>query len=205
MWLGAFASIGPFRSQIDIDRPTLVKMIGVSAVGSVVGAAILLHTSNASFSLLIPYLLLVSTALFIFGPALTNLARKTKREVSVASPLGIALQFAIAVYGGFFGAAAGILMLSLLSLLGMADMRRANAFKVLLSTVINGVAVVPFVIARAVAWEPAVVMSAGAIAGGFLGAGVVKRLPSNVVRDFVIVVGVSMTVYFFWKTYARVV
>ncbi len=204
MWLGAFASIGPFRSQIDIDRPTLVKMIGVSAVGSVVGAAILLHTSNASFSLLIPYLLLVSTALFIFGPTLTNLARKTTREVSVASPLGIALQFAIAVYGGFFGAAAGILMLSLLSLLGMADMRRANAFKVLLSTVINGVAVVPFVIARAVAWEPAVVMSAGAIAGGFLGAGVVKRLPSNVVREFVIVVGVSMTVYFFWKTYARV-
>jgi uncharacterized membrane protein YfcA len=203
MSLGALASIGPFRSQIDIDRPTLVKMVVVSTIGSVVGAAILLHTSNASFSLLIPYLLLGSTTLFIFGPALTEMARKTKREVSVASPLGIALQFAIAVYGGFFGAAAGILMLALLSVLGMADLRRANAFKVLLSTVINGVAVVPFVVARVVAWEAAAVMSAGAIAGGFLGAGVVKRLPSNVVRGFVIAVGVSMTIYFFWKTYAK--
>jgi uncharacterized membrane protein YfcA len=202
MWLGSFASAGSFRSEIDIPRRILVRMIATSSVGSVVGALILLRTSNERFSALIPFLLLASTTLFICGPWITKRARESKAELSVDSPLGFGLQFLIAVYGGFFGAAIGILMLALLTILGMTDMRRANAFKLLLATVINGVAVVPFVIAKAVSWEPAIAMSVGAIAGGFLGAGVVKRMPPRVVRGFVIFVGLSMTAYFFWKTYA---
>ena len=161
----------------------------------------MLRTSNDQFSRLIPFLLLAATTLFICGPLLKKLSRHAEGELSIASPLGLGLQFFIAMYGGFFGAAIGILMLALLALLGMHDLRRANAFKVLLATVINGVAVVPFVIARAVAWEAAAVMSAGAIAGGFLGAGIVKRMPPQAVRAFVIVVGLSMTAYFFWKQY----
>jgi uncharacterized membrane protein YfcA len=202
MWLGSFASAGSFRSEIDIPRRILVRMIATSSVGSVAGALILLRTSNERFSALIPFLLLASTTLFICGPWITKRARESKTALSVDSPLGFGLQFLIAVYGGFFGAAIGILMLALLTILGMTDMRRANAFKLLLATVINGVAVVPFVIAKAVSWEPAIAMSVGAIAGGFLGAGVVKRMPPRVVRGFVIFVGLSMTAYFFWKTYA---
>jgi uncharacterized membrane protein YfcA len=83
----------------------------------------------------------------------------------------------------------------------MSDLRRANALKLLLATVINGVAVVPFVIARAIAWEAAIAMSLGSIAGGYLGAGVVKRMPPPVIRGCVITVGLSMTAYFFWKNY----
>jgi uncharacterized membrane protein YfcA len=94
-------------------------------------------------------------------------------------------------------------MLALLGLLGIQDLRRANAFKVLLAALINGVAAVPFVIAKVIAWEPALFMSAGAIAGGIAGAGLVKRLPSNVLRQFVIVVACTMTVYFFWSTFVR--
>jgi uncharacterized membrane protein YfcA len=202
MWLGSFASAGSFRSEIDIPRRILVRMIVTSSVGSVVGALILLRTSNERFSALIPFLLLASTTLFICGPWITKRARESKTELGVDSPLGFGLQFLIAVYGGFFGAAIGILMLALLTILGLTDMRRANAFKLLLATVINGVAVVPFVIAKAVSWEPAIAMSVGAITGGFLGAGVVKRMPPPVVRAFVIFVGLSMTAYFFWKTYA---
>jgi len=177
-------------------------MIATSSIGSVVGALILLRTSNERFSALIPFLLLASTTLFICGPWITARARASKATLSVDSPLGFGLQFLIAVYGGFFGAAIGILMLALLTILGMNDVRRANAFKLLLATVINGVAVVPFVIAKAVLWQPAIAMSVGAIAGGFLGAGVVKRMPPTVVRGFVIFVGLTMTAYFFWKTYA---
>jgi uncharacterized membrane protein YfcA len=202
MWLGSFASAGSFRSEIDVPRRILVRMVATSSIGSVVGALILLRTSNERFSALIPFLLLASTALFICGPWITKRARESKAVLSVDSPLGFGLQFLIAVYGGFFGAAIGILMLALLTILGMSDLRRANAFKLLLATVINGVAVVPFVIAKAVSWEPAIAMSVGAIAGGFLGAGVVKRMPPVVVRGFVIFVGLSMTAYFFWKTYA---
>jgi hypothetical protein len=202
MWLGSFASAGSFRSHMDVPRGTLVRMIVTSGVGSVAGAILLLHTSNAQFSGLIPYLLLTATALFIFGPALTRLSQRSHGGLTLDSPLGLALQFLIAVYGGFFGAAIGILMLALLALLGMGDLRRAQAFKLLLATVINGVACVPFVLAGAIAWVPAIAMSVGSIAGGYLGAGVVKRLPPGVVRAVVIVVGVSMTAYFFWKTYA---
>ena len=202
MWLGSFASAGSFRSEIDIPRRILVRMIATSSIGSVVGALILLRTSNERFSALIPFLLLASTTLFICGPWITARARASKATLSVDSPLGFGLQFLIAVYGGFFGAAIGILMLALLTILGMNDVRRANAFKLLLATVINGVAVVPFVIAKAVLWQPAIAMSVGAIAGGFLGAGVVKRMPPPVVRGFVIFVGLTMTAYFFWKTYA---
>jgi hypothetical protein len=203
MWLGSLASTGSFRSEIDVHRPTLVRMLVTSVVGSTLGAILLLRTSNATFAGLIPFLLLGATIVFIAGPAIRRAAQNSGRDLSVDSVHGLCLQFVIAAYGGFFGAAIGILMLALLTVLGMHDLRRANAFKVLLSTVINGVAVIPFVIARVIAWEPAAFMSIGAIAGGFLGAHLVKRLPSQVVRNFVIVVASTMTAYFFWVTYLR--
>jgi uncharacterized membrane protein YfcA len=203
MWLGSFASTGSFRSEIDVPRATLVRMLVASAVGSTLGAILLLRTTNATFSGLIPFLLLGATLIFIAGPAITKAAQSSGRALRLDSPFGLGLQFAIAGYGGFFGAAIGILMLALLGVLGVSDLRRANAFKVLLATVINGVAVVPFVLARAIAWEPAAFMSGGAIAGGFLGASLVKRLPSIVIRRFVIFVACTMTAYFFWAEYLK--
>lgn len=203
MWLGSLASTGQFRSELDVPRRTLVSMIVASTVGSVIGALLLLRTPNATFSVLIPFLLLAATALFIAGPAITKASRGGAKALTLDSPLGLAAQTCIAVYGGFFGAAIGILMLALLGLLGIQDLRRANAFKVLLAALINGVAAVPFIIAKVIAWEPALFMSAGAIAGGIAGAGLVKRLPANVLRQFVIVVACTMTVYFFWSTFFR--
>lgn len=201
MWLGGLSSTGSFRREIDIPRPALTKMMIASVAGSILGALLLLRTSNASFTQLIPILLFVATTLFVLGPRLTKATQHMAAALTVESPLGIALQFAIAIYGGFFGGAMGILMLALLGILGMHEFRRANAFKVLLSTVINGVAVIPFLIARAIAWDAALYMCVGAIAGGYIGAGLVKRLPSRVVRSFVIFVAVTMTAYFSWKTY----
>jgi hypothetical protein len=201
MWLGSLASAREFRSQLDVPKATLRRMLAASALGSVAGALLLLRTPNATFAGLIPFLLLGATLLFIFGPRITEAARRSGTPLGVESPLGMAAQTAIAVYGGFFGAAIGILMLALLEVLGMHDLRRANAFKALLATVINGVAVVPFLIARVIAPEPALAMSLGAIAGGLLGARLVKRLPSPVVRGFVVTVACTMTAYFFWKTY----
>ena len=203
MWLGSLSSTGSLRSEIDVPRPVLIRMIAASSCGTVVGAVLLLRTSNPQFTRLIPFLLLAATLLFVAGPALTKAVQRRGPLLSLDSPLGLAAQTCIAVYGGFFGAAIGILMLALLGLLGMNDLRRANAFKVLLSTVINGVAVIPFAIARAIAWEPALFMSAGAILGGFFGAELVKCLPPKAMRYFVIAVAGTMTAYFFWTTYFR--
>ncbi len=203
MWLGSFASAGSFRSEIDVPRATLRKMLLASVLGSFAGALLLLRTTNATFAGLIPFLLLAATVLFVAGPALTRATQHLRRALRVDSAVGLFAQFCIALYGGFFGAAIGILMLALLGFLGMHDLRRANAFKVVLATIINGVAAVPFIIARAVTWDAAIAMSAGALAGGYLGADLVKRLPGRVVRAFVIVVATTMTLYFFWTTYAR--
>ena len=203
MWLGSLASTGSFRSEIDVPRGTLVRMLVASTGGSIAGAIILLRTPNSTFAGLIPFLLLAATAIFIAGPALTRASQHAEVTLTPDSPVGLVAQTCIAVYGGFFGAAAGILMLALLGVLGMHDLRRANAFKVLLATTINGVAFVPFVLAKVIAWEPAAFMSTGAIAGGFLGAHLVKRLSSETVRAFVIVVACTMTLYFFWLDYIR--
>lgn len=201
MWLGSFASVGPLHSELDVPRPTLVRMLLASTLGGVAGALFLLRTSNAGFATLVPYLLLAATIVFIFGPALTQAALRSREGLGIDSPAGLCAQVLIAIYGGFFGAAIGILMLALLGLLGVHDMRRANAFKVLLATVINGVAAVPFVIARVVLWEQAIFMCAGAIAGGYLGASLVKRLSPLVLRRFVIAIACTMTTYFFWQRY----
>jgi uncharacterized membrane protein YfcA len=201
MWIGGLTSARSLVSELRIERKVLVRLLVTSVLGSITGAVILLRTTNATFATLIPALLFFSTLLFIVGPTLTHRVRASGINLSVESPVGILAQFAIAVYGGFFGAAAGILMLALLGLLGLSDLRRANALKLLLAAVINGVAVIPFVIARAIAWDAAAVACIGAIAGGYVGAALVKRLPSIAIRRFVIVVGCSMTAYFAWRTY----
>jgi len=201
-WLGSLSSIGSFRSEVRVERRVLLAMLGTSVAGSLLGAWLLIRTPNGTFAGLIPILLAFATTLFIVGPTFTRLARGAIAGLRVDSPLGFVAQFCIAIYGGFFGAAIGILMLALLGLLGMNDLRRANALKVVLAAVINGVDVIPFALAGKIDWAPLAIMGLSAIAGGYLGAGVVKRLPPVVVRRFVIAVGVTMTAYFAWKTYA---
>ena len=111
------------------------------------------------------------------------------------------VQFAIAIYGGYFGGGIGILMLASLSILGMTNIHTMNGLKTLLGTAINGVAVVEFVIAGAISWPHAVVGILGAIIGGYGGAAFAQRLNPKLVRRFVILVGVTMTIYFFVTTY----
>ena len=106
------------------------------------------------------------------------------------------LQLAIATYGGFFGGGIGILMLGTLSLMGVRNVHQLNALRMVLSTSINGVAVVTFVLAQAVLWPQAVVMCAGAIVGGYAGAHGVRRLPPRVVRGLVIALGLGMALVF---------
>lgn len=118
-------------------------------------------------------------------------------------PLGMATvaQLAVAVYGGYFGGGAGIVMLAILSVLGMSEIHRMNALKTLLGTLINGVAVVAFIVARAVDWAPGVVMIAGGITGGYAGAAVARRIDPKHVRSLVLAVAWGMTAYFFVRTY----
>ena len=105
------------------------------------------------------------------------------------------------MYGGYFGGGMGIVMLAMLAALGMTDIHAMNALKSVLGFVINGVAVVTFIVAGAVYWKHGSAMIAGAMAGGYLGARYALKMPQTWVRMFVVLVGAGMTVYFFWKSY----
>lgn len=201
MLVGSLGTIGPFREHLDEPRPALVKLIAVTAIGGVAGAIVLLITPSRTFTFLIPFLLLGATLLLAVGPALTASLRGEKQHVRIDSVRALAGQLVISFYGGYFGAAIGILMLALYSALGIKGLRRANALKVMMAIFIQAVAIVPFLVARVVEPQAAAVMSAGAVAGGYVGAHAVRRLPERALRTLVLVLAVSMTAYFFWRTF----
>jgi uncharacterized protein len=199
LWPGSVASAVAYRRELHDVRRELPPLGVASLVGGAAGSALLLRTSDHTFVLLIPWLLLFATVLFSFGPALT---RKIGGGAQAPLAVGIGAQLFIGLYGGYFGGGIGIMMLAVLSLLGMRDIHRMNSLKAVLGTLVNGVAVVAFVVAGAVAWAPGAVMVVGGIAGGYAGAAIARRVEPDLVRRLVLVVAWSMTGYFFLRTYA---
>jgi uncharacterized membrane protein YfcA len=175
----------------------LLPVLLASAAGSLIGASLLLLTPQGLFVRLIPWLLLFATLLFALSPLL---ARRTDRAPRHA-PWQIAAQFAVAVYGGYFGAGMGILMLAVLAFSGLPNLNAQNAIKNVLAVAINGVALVPFVIARIVDWHFVVPMAVLALAGGYFGARLFRRVPQPLSRAIVILIGVGMTTVFFARSF----
>jgi uncharacterized membrane protein YfcA len=183
----------------------MVVVLGVtSLLGGAVGAVILLNTSTPAFDLLVPWLLLGATLMFAFGNRLRrNLGL---RLVGPSGEVGwdalkkaALLQLIIGIYGGFYGAGAGILELAVLDMLGLENIHLANALKVILTTAFNTLAVVIFLAVGKIYWAAALIVGISAIAGGYGGAWIAQRLPQVWVRGFVIVVGSAMTIYFFLR------
>ena len=167
------------------------------------GAFLLLKTPAHTFMRVLPWLTLGATLLFAFGKKLAGGRRSViEHEASIFALAGAALfQLVVAVYGGYFGGGMGIVMLAMLAALGMTDIHAMNALKSVMGFVINGVAVLTFVAARAVYWRHGIIMIVGGIAGGYLGAHYAMKMPQGWIRMFVVAVGAGMTVYFFWKSY----
>ena len=200
LWPGSVASAFAYRRELVEVRGSIVPLGIAAFAGGLVGSLLLLRTSETTFVLLIPWLLLFATLLFTFG---TPLAKRLTGGRKAPLALGVVAQLFISVYGGYFGGGMGIMMLAVLTLLGMTHIHRMNALKNTLGTLINGVAVIAFVVAGAVRWAPATVMIAGGMAGGFLGAATARKVNPARVRTVVIVIAWAMTLYFFAKTYLR--
>jgi len=203
LWCGSFASIGAYRSHLGGQRRALITLVVTSLIGGLAGALILLNTRDETFKLLLPWLLLIATLIFIFGKHLTAVLRRMVHldinHPQHAGPfiVGIVLQLVISIYGGFFGGGIGILMLALLTLLGYERIHTMNGLKTVLATTINGIAVIAFVAAHVIAWPQALVMIVGSIFGGYGGAMLAQRIPAEIVRYIVMAIGISMTLYFF--------
>lgn len=201
---GSFASALGYLPELKQQR-LLLPLAGISLVGSLIGALLLLVTPESTFEVLIPWLMLTATVLFAAGPAIMRRMRKGAAAMPVHDRLTVAAatgQFVIAVYGGYFGAGIGILMLAALALAGMENLHAMNALKNGLATSINSVAVVTFLIAGIVLWQQAAVMVVASVAGGFTGVKLARVLPTRVTRAAITTIGVVLTLWFFYKTYA---
>jgi uncharacterized membrane protein YfcA len=193
----AAASAWAFRHDFrDFPGVSFRAMLGVSVVGGISGALLLLLTPQRLFDGVIPWLLLTATVAFAFAPKLTPLLQ---RVVHIGPRTLVAVQLLVAVYGGYFGGAIGIMMLSAWSLFGLTDLKQMNATKTILAATMNGVAVVCFVIAGKVWWAQTLVMLAGAVAGGWLGAHLSRRVDQKHVRNLIIAISVTITVVFFLR------
>jgi len=202
LWVGVTASSGAYRKHLDISRRVMIPLAITSVIGGILGAFLLLHTPAQTFLRVLPWLMLGATLLFIFGGRLARSHNGLAHDIPT-SALAFATLFelVVAVYGGYFGGGVGILNLAMLAVIGMTDIHAMNALKAVLGGLINGIAVITFILAGAVAWKHGVVMIVGALFGGYFGAHYAQKLPGAWIRGFVIVVGVGMTTYFFWKAY----
>jgi uncharacterized membrane protein YfcA len=173
-------------------------LLGVaSAIGSAAGALILLALSNPSFRAVVPWLLLAATALFAVGPWLKPKGRAVASDEERPSSLALALQLLTSVYGGFFGAGMGVMMLATLGLTQGGDYHRLNALKNMLAAIIAAVAIMVFVGGGVVAWPEATVMIPAVALGGYVGVWTARRVPQAAVRAVVVAVGLLLAIYYF--------
>jgi uncharacterized membrane protein YfcA len=194
------------RKQMLEQRHLLLPYGVVAAIFGYAGAELLLRVSDAQFSLVVPWLMLFAVVLFAFGSQINALVAARAGGGRSARAAGAALLYVllagVSIYGGFFNAGLGVLLLAFLTLAGIANIHAANGLKLYLSSLIAVVAVVRFIVAGSIDWYHGTIALVGVTIGAYVAARLATRIPTRVIRALVIVYGVGLTVYFFGKTYA---
>lgn len=203
VWPGALAGVFAYREDINLSRSLLLALGVAGFGGGAVGAWLLVHTPGAAFVRLVPWLLLFATLLFTFGGAISARLGATHSgsgRYAGKFILSVMLaQFVISIYGGYFGAGMGILMLAAYALANLGNIHTMNGVRSTLGVLINGVAIGLFIYNKAIVWKPALVMIAGSTLAGYFGAVVARRIDPAKVKRFVMAVAWAMTVYFFYR------
>jgi uncharacterized membrane protein YfcA len=194
-----------YRRELAGQRARLVRLGVIAAAGAVAGAAALLSLPSASFKLIVPALILIACVLVIIQPWLSGRIAARRKQAAEqdgrpapdresTGPVLAAGMFASAAYGGYFGAAQGVLVIGLLGTFLDESMQRVNGAKNVLVTIVNGTAAVVYIIFAHVAWLPVLLIAVGSTAGGFAGARYGRRLPPRALRIFVVLIGVISAV-----------
>jgi uncharacterized membrane protein YfcA len=198
IWPGSLAGAYGFRRELKTVRGWLLLLIVPSLIGGALGSWLLLRTPSSVFERLVPFLILGATLLLAAQEMITRrlgiLAQAHENPTRGWVAFVFIFQFLVALYGGYFGAGMGILMLAALGLIGLTDMHQMNGLKNILAVCINGIAAIYFVFANAVVWKDVLVMMIGTIIGGYVGARVARRLGRKFVRGAVVAIGIIMTV-----------
>jgi uncharacterized membrane protein YfcA len=218
LWPASAVAAWAYRGE-RAHQPAWVRwMILPSVVGAIVGTLLVLRLPPAWFDAAVPWLILSAAILFSLQPRVVQSRRDWLRcsghGVTGLRQAGVAgllpaclLQFAVAIYGGYFGAGIGILMLAVLGLLGLGDIHGLNGVKNVLATAINGVAAATFAAsslsgAHDVSWPLAAVMAVAAMAGSLSASVIARRLPAAAVRRFVAILGFALAAYYLWRHFS---
>jgi uncharacterized membrane protein YfcA len=197
---GGLASAWAYRDGLQPVGAVPLRALLISTLcGGLLGALLLLRTSSAAFSVVLPWLLLLASIALAFG---RRIGAALRARVRIHARAVLAVQFGLGVYGGYFGGAVGIMMVATWGLIEPRDLKHLNAPRTLMVSAANAVAVLAFIAAGAVRWPETLAMLAGAIVGGFGGAQAGRRAPAAVVRALTLLVTAGITLAFFVKTYA---
>jgi uncharacterized membrane protein YfcA len=205
LWPGQLTSIAAYRRQVQKNWHVAVPMAFAGFLGGTAGAIVLLSTPQRTFLHLVPWLLLAAATIFaVSGPASRWLERRKRTGVQPREPrrvLVFVLTVLVCFYIGYFGAGAGFLIITLLSLFGYQDMNEINALKVVSTTMANGVAFLIFVFDRQVVWKYCLLAMVTCAVGGYTSASLARHVPQPVLRGLVVFIGLSMAAWFFWRNH----
>lgn len=204
LWPGSLSSALAYRRDTLIHRDLLITLVLPSVAGGLLGALVLVSTPPEVFDRVVPFLVMFATLLFALRDPMSrwtgNNPQGEERVTTGGRVGGFFFQLFVATYGGYFGAGIGILMLASLSVMGLRDIHRMNGLKTILGTLINVIAFVFFAVKGLVVWPLALLMAAGAVAGGWIGARTAKRVDQRWIHLFVIAVGIVVSAWLFVKS-----
>ncbi len=198
---GSMTGAWGYRKEFASVRQWALLLVVPSVIGGAIGTELVLGFPD-QFKRLIPWLILTAAILFLIQPTLSRLSgvgRAHELPSRKTQALVVVFQFLVSIYGGYFGAGIGILMISSLSLMGTGDIHQTNALKTFLAACINGASSILWIVHGEVQWSFALSMMATAIIGGYLGARVARRLPKGLVRWGVIAIGFGLAGYYFYR------
>jgi len=190
----ASGAIGFLPEVRQFDRARLLRLTLVTLAGGLAGSLLLLVSSDDAFTVVVPFLLLAATLVFLFGDRIRTWAAAKARSVTPFGNVGL---FGVAVYGGYFNGGLGIVLLALFSLWGMSNLHQMNGLKNGLSFALSGISVATFAVAGLVEWYQAGVMMVASTAGGYAGAPLARMIPMATLRRIVAAVGFGMSLIFF--------
>ena len=202
LFVGTSASMYGYRRHLPAVKPWLTRFLPISIFGGLVGAVMLTFTKEKTFSNLVPFLIFFATLLFL-SQGLFRRFIKTQATAAHRHPLGPAIlfQLGVAIYGGYFGAGIGILMLATFGFLGLSNIHEMNTLKTVLGSVINLVATLWFIVSGLVDWPRAGIMTLGALTGYYLGSHYAQRIEQRRVRQIITCIGFILSAAMFYKQF----
>jgi uncharacterized membrane protein YfcA len=211
LWPGQLTSVAAYRDDIRKSLRIAIPMAIAGLIGGTAGAIVLLNTPQATFLNLVPWLLLIAAVIFaLSGPVSRWLEHRkfVRRQTPTdgeRSPKMLAVflcTIVVCFYIGYFGAGAGFLIITVLSLFGYEDLNEINALKVVSTTMANGIAFVLFVVNGQVVWRYCLVAMATCAVGGYMSASLARKVPQPLLRAVVVFIGLGMAAWFFWRNHS---